>query len=230
MYDTELAPARAQLLGRWVGIFFIITYVTSIPALLLFGPVRNDPRYVIGAGNDTQIYVAALLETLLIFANIGSAVVLYPLLRRRFPVGAIGYVASRITESAFIGVGIVSVLSVVSIRDAGSSSSALPVVAEALVAIKDWSFLLGPGMVVPIGNGLLLGTMMYRTGIVPRGMALFGLVGGPALFVASVGVLFGAVAQSSTVYTLAVVPQFIWELALGVYLTVTGGRLASPVR
>ncbi len=227
--SSALTPERARFLGRWVGILFIITYATSIPALLLFGPVLNDVQYVTGAGRDTQIQFAALLEFILIVANIGSAVALYPLMRRRFPVGAIGFIAARMTESAFIGVGILSVLSVVSLRDAGSVSAALPVVAEALVAIKDWSFQFGPGFVVPIGNGMLLGWMMYRTGMVPRRLAMLGLVGGPVLFAATTGILFGVLDKGDPLYAIAVVPEFIWELSLGVYLAVTGGRVAELV-
>ena len=96
-HDIPLTPVRARALGRWVGLLFLVTYATSIPALLLFGPVLNDAHYVTGASSDTQIRFAALLEFLLIVANIGSAVALYPLVRRRFPVGAIGFVAARIT-------------------------------------------------------------------------------------------------------------------------------------
>ena len=123
--DIPLTPARARFLGRGVGVLFLITYATSIPALLLFGPVLNDASYVTGAGRDTQIQFAALLEFLLIVANIGSAVMLYPLMRRLFPVGAAGFVAARIMESAFIGMGILSVLSVVTLRASGSDSATL---------------------------------------------------------------------------------------------------------
>ena len=228
-HDIPITPVGARFLGRWVGLLFLITYATSIPALLLFGPVLNDVRYVNGAGTDTQIQLAALLEFILIVANIGSAVVLYPLLRRRFPVGASGFVAARITESAFIGIGILSVLSVVSLRASGSNSAALPVVAQALVAVKNWSFQFGPGFVVPIGNGMLLGWMMYRSGMVPRGLAMLGLVGGPALLAGSAGILFGVLDKSNPLYAIAVAPEFIWELALGVYLTATGGRVAGLV-
>src|SRR5690349_17499384 len=97
-HDIPLTPVRARFLGRWVGLLFLVTYATSIPALLLFGPVLNDVHYVTGTGVDTQIHFAALLEFILIVANIGSAVVLYPLLLRRFPIGALGFVAARITE------------------------------------------------------------------------------------------------------------------------------------
>ncbi len=228
-HDIPLTPVRAHFLGRWVGLLFLVTYTTSIPALLLFGPVLNDAQYVTGAGSDMQIQFAALLEFILIVANLGSAVVLYPLLRRSFPAGALGFVAARITESAFIGIGIISVLSVVSLRASGSDGAALPIVAEAFVAVKDWSFQFGPGFVVPIGNGMLLGWMMYRSGMVPRGLAMFGLIGGPVLFAASAGILFGVLDKSDPLYAIAVAPEFIWELALGVYLTATGGRVAGLV-
>ena len=226
-HDTPLTPVRARALGRWVGLLFLVTYATSIPALLLFGPVLNDVHYVTGAGADTQIRFAALLEFLLIVANIGSAVALYPLVRRRFPVGAAGFVAARIMESAFIGVGILAVLSVLSLRTSGSDAATLPVVARALVAVKDWSFQLGPGFVVPIGNGMLLGWMMYRSGMVPRGLAVLGLLGGPVLFAASTGILFGVLDKGDPLYAIGVAPEFVWELALGVYLTATGGRVAG---
>jgi hypothetical protein len=222
--NGALTLDRSRFLGRWVGILFLITYATSIPALLLFGPVLHDAQYVTGAGVDTQIRFAALLEFILMVANIGSAIALYPLMRRRFPVGAIGFIAARVMESVFIGVGILSVLSVLSLRDAGSVSVALPAVAEALVAIKDWSFQFGPGFVVPIGNGMLLSWMMYRTGMLPRRLAMLGLVAGPALLAGSTAVLFGVLETGDALYAMAVVPEFVWELALGVYLTVTGGR------
>jgi Domain of unknown function (DUF4386) len=227
--DIPLTPVRARFLGRWVGLLFLITYATSIPALLLFGPVLNDVHYVTGAGADTQIRFAALLEFILIVANIGSAVALYPLVRRRFPVGAAGFVAARITESTFIAVGILAVLSVVSLRTSGRDGAALPVVAQALVAVKNWSFQFGPGFVVPIGNGMLLGWMMFRSGIVPRGLAMLGLVGGPALLAGSAGILFGVLDKGDPLYAIAVAPEFIWELAFGVYLTATGGRVAGLV-
>lgn len=226
---STLTVDRARFLGRWVGILFLVTYATSIPALVLFGPVLNDAQYVAGAGADAQIKFAALLEFILIVANIGSAIALYPLLRKRFPVGAIGFVAARVTESAFIGVGLLSVLSVVSLREAGLEAAALPAVAAGLVAIKDWSFLFGPGLVVPIGNGILLGWMMFQTGMVPRRLAMLGLVGGPALLAASLGILFGVLGHSDALYVIGVVPEFFWELLLGLYLTVTGGRVAGLV-
>jgi hypothetical protein len=227
---NALTTDRARLLGRWVGIMFLLTYATSIPALLLFGPVLHDAQYVASAGVDAQIVFAGFLEFVLIVANIGSAVVLYPLMRQRFPVVAIGFVAARITESLFIAIGLLSVLSVVTLREAGLDAAALPPVAASLVAIKDWSFLFGPGLVVPIGNGMLLSWMMFRTGMVPRRLAQLGLIAGPTLFAASLGILFGVLDHNDAPYVIGVIPEFFWELLLGLYLTETGGRMGGQLR
>ena len=165
------------------GALFLITFVTSIPALGLFQPVLDDPQgYIAGAGADNRIYFGAFLELILIVANIATAVVVFPLLKRQNEILSLGYVTARIMESVFILVGIIAVLAVVTLRhDAGADAAALGGLAESLAAIKDWTFLLGPGFVVGIGNGLILGYLMYKSGLMPRGLAMLGIIGGPLL-------------------------------------------------
>ena len=215
--------------ARITGVLFLITFVTSFAALALFQPVLDDPEgYLAGGGADGRIYLGALLELLLIVANIGTAVVPYPTLRRQNESLALGYVAARIMECAFIAVGILAVLAVVTLRnDAGADPSSLGGYAESLAAIKDWTFLLGPGFVVGIGNGLILGTLMYRSGLVPRSMAMLGLIGGPLIVLSGVGVLLHVFDAGSLVQGIATIPEFFWELSLGIYLTFKGFR-ASP--
>ncbi len=224
-------PRKTALVA---GVLFIITFVTSIPALLLYNPVLEHTGYIVGAGADKRILLGALLEVLLIMANIGTAVVLFPVLKRLDEALALGYVAARLVESAFIAVGILSVLSVVTLRQdvggAGAANAAsLHIVARSLVAIHDWSFLLGPGFVVGVGNGLLLGYMTYRSGLVPRRMAMLGLVGGPLLCASGIAVLFGALGEGSAGQGMATVPEFAWELSLGIYLIVKGFKSSSVV-
>ena len=215
-----------QKLARWFGVLFLITFATSIPALGLYQPVLDDPvAYVTGGGHDNQIYLAALLEFFLIVSGIGTAVVLYPIAKRQNEVLALGYVASRIMESVFIAMGIIFMLGVVSLRhDLSSAHDA----AFTLAALKDWTFLLGPGF-FPLGNGLLLGYLMYRSGLVPRRMTWLGMIGAPLLFLANVGALFDWWDAGSTVPALAVIPEFIWELFLGVYCTIWGFRKDAPI-
>jgi hypothetical protein len=215
-----------QKLARWFGVLFLITFATSIPALGLYQPVLDDPvGYITGGGHDNQIYLAALLEFFLIVSGIGTAVVLYPIAKRQNEVLALGYVASRIIESVFIAMGIIFMLGVVSLRhDLSSAHDA----AFTLAALKDWTFLLGPGF-FPLGNGLLLGYLMYRSGLVPRRMTWLGMIGAPLLFLANVGALFDWWDAGSTVPALAVIPEFIWELFLGVYCTIWGFRKDAPI-
>src|SRR5262245_30825293 len=152
--------------ARIFGVLFIITFLTSITALALYQPVLDDPAaYIAGGGKDNQIYLGAFLELLLIIANVGTAVVLYPIARRQNEILAIGYVAARIVECAFIGAGIILVLGIVSLRQDSPGSGDLAV---SLAALKDWTFLFGPGFIVPWGNGLILGYLMYSSGLVPR--------------------------------------------------------------
>jgi hypothetical protein len=169
--------------------------------------------------------LGALLELILIIANIGTAVVLYPVVKRVSEIFALGFVAARVVESAFIAVGILSVLSLMTLRQetaAGADAGALIAVGQSLVAVHDWTFLLGPGFVVGVGNGLILGYLMYRSGLVPRRMAILGLIAGPVLIARFVGILFGVFEPGSALGGLMVVPEFLWELSLGIWLIVKG--------
>jgi hypothetical protein len=228
MTDHDPTPEQTHRAARLCGLFFIVTFVTSIPALLLYDPVLHDARYVLGGGADDQVFLAAALELLLIVANIASAVVLYPILRRQHAGAALGFITARVMESAFIAVGILAVLSVVTLRqDAVGDPGTRLAVADAMVAVKDWTFLLGPGFVVGIGNGLLLGYLLYRSGLVPRRMALLGLVGGPLVCASGIAVMFGVLEQGGAGQFIATIPEIAWEASLGIYLTVMGARRSS---
>ena len=216
------------------GVFWLVTFVASIPALFLYAPVLNHAHYVLGAGSDTRIAVGAFLEVILAIAGIGTAVTMFPIIKRQNESMALGFIASRVLESTIIVVGIISVLSVVTLRkDIGGNGAAdaasLVLAGRSLVAIHKWTFLLGPGVCAGLGNGLLLGYLMYRSELVPRRMALLGLIGGPLLLVSCTAVLFGAFKQTSGVAGLLTVPEFLWELSLGIYLIANGFRTSSPV-
>jgi len=218
--------ADDQRHGHIFGVLMITTFITSIAALALFQPVLDDPAgYVAGGGKDNQIYLAAFLEFLLVLSNVGTAVALYPIARRQNEALAIGYVGARIIESTFIAMGIIFVLGVVSLRHDLPGAEE---VAFTLAALKDWCQLFGPGMVVPFGNGLILGYLMYRSGLVPRRMAWLGMIGGPLLLVGNFGVLFDWFDSSGPVNIL-VVPEFIWEAFLGIYCAIWGFRKDSPI-
>lgn len=213
------------------GWLFIVTFITSIPAaLFLYTPVLDNARYIVGGGADTRVFWGALLEMILIVANIGTAVALFPILKRQSEGLALGYVTARLVECGFIAVGILSILAVVTLRQdaAGADTTSLITVGKSLVAIHDWTFLLGPGFIVGIGNGLVLGYLMYRSGLVPRRMAMLGLIGGPLIVLSGIGVLLGLFDSGSSPQVIATIPEFFWELSLGIYLVVKGFR-PSPI-
>src|SRR5580765_131242 len=211
-----------QQRARVFGVLFLITFATSIPALLLYQPVLDDPvGYIASAGQSNRILFGVLLELLLIIANIGTAVVIFPIVKRQSEDLALGYVTARIVESTFILLGIVAVLGIVTLQQE-AAGAAEGTVAYTLAAIKDWTFLLGPGWVVGWGNGLILGYLMYRSELVPQRMTWLGLIGGPLIIVSGTAVMFASDHPSNTLHSLqglATVPEFLWELFLGLYCT-----------
>jgi hypothetical protein len=218
--------AEDQRDARIFGVLFIITFITSIAAIALFQSVLDDPAaYIAGGGKDNQIYLGAFLELLLIIANVGTAVVLYPIARRQNELLAIGYVTARVIECVFLAAGIIFVLGVVSLRQDSPDAADLAV---SLAALKDWTFVFGPGFIVPFGNGLILGYLMYKSGLVPRRMAWLGLIGGPLLLIGNIGVLFDWWEPTSAA-GLLVAPEFFWELSLGIYAAVWGFRRDAPI-
>ena len=218
--------------ARLVGWLFLGTFLFSIPGYLLYGPLLDNPDYVLGAGKDTQITVGALLEILTAICNIGTAVALYPLASRYTPRAALGYVALRIVESTIIVAGIVSVLGVLTLRQqfagTGADAETLTIAGQTLVAFHDWTFLLGPGFCAGIGNGLLLGFIMYRSGLLPRRLAAFGMVAGGFAIIAATGALFGVYERQSAPQMLLTFPEMIWELTFGIYLIAKG--FTAPAR
>jgi hypothetical protein len=232
--EEGIHVSSTRTIATVTGVLFLITFIASIPAaFVLYPPLLNDPTYIISAGADMRVKLGALLEVIVVVANVGTAVVLYPLIKRQNDIVAVGYVAARVVESTVIMVGIFSILSVVTLRQefagaAGADAAALVPIGRALVAFHDATFLLGPGFLAGLGNGLLLGYLMYRSGLVPRGMAMLGLIGGPLLIVSFVAVLFGAYEQVSLPSAIATIPEFFWELSLGIYLIVKGFK-PSPI-
>ena len=207
------------------GIAYLITIIASIPAQFVsYAPILEDSRYVLGPGADTRVQTGGLLELVTALACVATAVVLYPLLRHHHRGAALGFVTARVVEASLILTGVVAMLSVVTLREpmaAGGEATARVVVAEALAAVHDWTFILGPG-VMPGINALLLGYLMYRSRLVPRAIPVIGLVGAPVFLVTAVATLVGLNAPASTWTALATVPIFAWELTLGLWLTLRG--------
>ncbi len=226
--QTPEQRRRASLAG-WL---MASTFITSIlAALILYTPILDETDYILGSGEDGRIQFGALMEFLLMVGNVGTAVVMFPILKRYSETLALSYVASRAIESAIIGVGAISLLSVLTLRSdladsIGADAVSLEIAGRTLVAIHDWTFLLGPGFCVGV-NGILLGWLMYRTGLMPPRLAMLGVIGGPLIFLSAIAVLFGAYEQDG-LHALLSLPEAAFEASFAVYLIAKGFR-PSPV-
>jgi hypothetical protein len=219
--SAPMTPVRKAALAA--GLFYIATFVFSIPALGLYDGVLNDAGFVHGVGSDSGVLWGAMFEVITALTGIGTAVALYPIIRRHGPMNAVGFIASRTLEAATIFVGIISLLGVYTLRQdlGGTDAAGLTTTADALIAIKDWSFLLGPGLMAVI-NALCLATVLRRARLVPRMIPTIGLIGAPLLLASSTASLFGAWEQVSTPALLFALPIAAWEFSLGVWLTFKG--------
>ena len=218
-------------IATFTGWLWIVTFVTSIPARFIFyAPVRDEPNYVTGAGDLALAALAtgAVFELILIISNVGTAVVPYSVHRRYSEVGAVAYVSARIIECVFIAIGIVCILAIVTLRQ-DAPSGAIVVLGQGIEAIYEWSFRIGPGFFVGVGNGLILGYMMFKSGLVPRRMAMLGLIGGPLLCLAGILVIFDVIEAGGPIQAVMTIPEALWELSLGIYLVVKGFRRDAPV-
>jgi uncharacterized protein DUF4386 len=206
------------------GVLYLLTFV-SIPTLGLYGPVRGA-NYILGAGPDTGALVGALLEIIVALAGIGTAVALYPVLKRQNEGVAMGFIGSRTIEGATIFAGVGCLLTVVSLRQAGAGADALAT-SHALVSMYDRMFLIGPSL-MPAVNALLLGSLLYQSRLVPRVLPVLGLIGAPLLVAGDLAVLFDLIGRTSTSALVSALPIALWEFSLGVWLVVKGFK-PSPI-
>ena len=219
--------------ARVAGLFYLITFI-SIPTLALYDTLKTDPAWILGSGSVTGVLVGTVLELIVALAGIGTAVALYPVVKRQNEGFALGFVTSRVIEGAMIFVGVVSVLSLVSLqKDLGAVASAadapsLLTTGASLTAAYKGTFLVGQTL-MPVINALLLGTLLYRSGLVPRALPMLGLIGAPILLVSVLLQLFGVIDNLSAVSGLMVLPIFVWEFSLGRYLTFKGFKASAPI-
>ena len=207
------------------GVFYLITFI-SIPTLALYGPVKNHRDWILGSGSHTGVLVGGFLEVIVALAGIGTAVTLYPVVKRQNEGVALGFVTARVLEAAMIFTGVISLLSLVTLRQdlggaAGANAAALVTTGASHVAVYNWTFLLGQTL-MPCINALLLGSLMYRSRLVPRIIPVLGLIGAPLLITAVIATLFGGIGHVSAWAAIATLPVAAWEFSLGVWLVVKG--------
>lgn len=218
-----MESSNTRKLAMAAGVLYLVTFVASIPTLALKAPLVDHADWILGHGSGNQVIFAGVLDFVCGVAGIGTAVALYPIVRRVSPTSAIGFITSRTLEAAILVVGAISLLSLVTLRShtAGTDTASLMTTSHALIAAHDWAFRFGPGL-MPACNALFLATAMYRFRLVPRAIPLIGLVGAPLLTVSTLITIFGGHSQTSPTATLAALPIAAWEFSVGVYMVVKG--------
>ena len=223
---TKRAPMdKTRKTALVAGVFYLITFI-SIPTLALYGPVKTHRDWILTSGSHTGVLVGGFLEVMVALAGIGTAVTLYPVVKRQNEGVALGFVAARVLEAVMIFTGVVSLLSLVTLRQdlggaAGANAASLVTIGAAHVAVYNWTFLLSQS-IMPAVNALLLGSLMYRSRLVPRIIPAIGLIAAPFLICTVIATLFGAMKLGSP--ELAAVPVAAWEFSLGAWLVVKGFR------
>lgn len=222
--QVPMDPSRKTALVA--GAFYLMTMV-SIPTLALYGPVKSKD-FIIGSGADTGALLGCFLEVVVALAGIGTAITLFPVVKRQNEGMALGFVAARTLEAAMIFTGVASLLTLVTLRQdlgtaTGADAASLITIGASHVATYNWAFMLG-GSLMPGINAILLGTLMYRSGLVPRVLPVIGLIGVPLHITAVVLTMFGVIDRVGSVALIAALPIFVWELSLGIYLVVKGFR------
>lgn len=229
--QTISSEPSSRKLAITVGTLYLITHVTSIGAFALYEPVLNHTDYVVGSGSDTQVLIGVLFEIILTLAVVGTAVTLFPVMKRWNEGVALGYVGFRTLEAGIIAVGVIPLLAVVTLRQqmvdtVGADPAALMTVSSVLVALYQWTVLLGPGLVCGT-NTVLMAYLMYRSRLVPRFIPRLGLVGGPLIFIVNTAKMFGFVEQNASLLLIAVVPIFAWEVSLALWLILKGFKQSA---
>jgi hypothetical protein len=222
----------ARRLALAAGVFYLLTFAFSIPAYFLYEPVLTDPGYITGSGGaDTRIILGAIGELLTALAGIGTAVAVYPVIRRQSEAASLGFVTTRIYEAAVMVIGVIALLAIVSIRQEGAvagDAAALTAVGQVLVDVRDHAARLGPGL-APALNALCFGYALYASRLVPRIIPALGLIGAPLLLASVLGRMLGLHGDQSVFAAIALAPIFFWELSIGLWMTFKGFNPSAPI-
>jgi hypothetical protein len=229
--SSTLSLSSMRKIAFVAGFLYLLTFISSIPAVFLQGPVLNDPNFIIGgAGLNTQVRLGALFDIVNSLTAIGTAVALYAVIKRQNQGFAIGFVSSRLFEGTVLMIGVISILSIVTMQQPGATgaeASLLVSVQQTLVTVRNWTFVLGTG--VPALNAVMLGWIMYKSRLVPRAIPVIGLIGAPLFTSWIVGYVLGVTEPGTAWHGIGVAPIFIWELSLGLWMTFKGFRKDAPL-
>jgi hypothetical protein len=210
-----------------IGALFIIAAVTSIIGLNLYNPILQDSNFIIKSpSSGNQIFWGAFMEIILVFSVIGTSVTFYPVLKKHNESLAIAAVCFRVIEAVIITLGIISLLAIISlnneyISEGESQSSTYLIIGKLMVSIHNWTFLFGPN--IALGPSTFMTSyILYKNNLVPKFIAILGLIGGPMICMSGIFVMFGLFSQLSIWGLITAIPVFFYEMSLAIRLIVKG--------
>lgn len=209
------------------GVLYIVAAVTAIIGFALYQPILNDTEYIIkDTVNDTQVIWGAFNELILVFSIIGISIMMFPIINKENENIAIGYVCFRLLEAILITIGIISLLSILTlhqefVKTLSPNASSFLTIGKLLVSVHNWTFLLGPKLALGPST-LLMSYFLYDSKLVPRFISVLGFVGGSLILICALLVMFGVFNQVSVWGAILAIPVFVYEMSLAVRLIVKG--------
>jgi len=219
----------AKTASRLTGVLFIIAAITAIVGVIFYKPLLNDSEYLIqGAAHANQVILGAIMELILVVSAVGTATVMFPLLKRYHRTIAIWHVCFRFMEAVVITIGIISVLSLLTLSQnyaaAGAPDIASYQVSGILLkATHDWTFMLGPNFFLGI-NTMMYSYIFFKFKLVPRFIPVLGMTGSVLILLAALLEMFGVIDQVSMWGGILALPIFANEMILAVWLIARGLR------
>jgi hypothetical protein len=212
------------------GLFYIATFAFSIPALGFYDSALHDANWVHGAGSHNGVAWGGFFEIITALTGIGTAVAVYPVIKRHAPARALGFVASRTLEAAAIFTGVMALIAMYVMRQdlASTNATGVDAVMKGLIGLHDGSFLVGPGFMASI-NALCFATVLYQTRLVSRWIPTLGMIGAPILMASNIATLFGGWEQVSGIAMVCTLPIAVWEFSVGCHMTFKGFKSTEAV-
>lgn len=219
--------------GILIGIFYIVAAVSAVVAVLCYDPVLNDNWYLaVINGKKTELLVGVLNDLFLVMAAVGTAIMLFPYLRRWNEHLALGYLCFRFMEAVFIAIGAVSILGLLQLSIHYEASGIhnqenLSDIGYLLQGLHRWTSMLGPNFMLGV-NTILYSYLLFRTRLVPRPLAMFGMVTAVLVFTAGLLEMFGALEPYSAAKGFLALPVGVYEMSLAAFLIVKGFNHVKP--
>lgn len=232
LYQTVYRPHKLNAVIT--GLLYIAAAAASISALRLYGPILFNTSYLTDEVVKYKSVIAGGFCELLAAGTVaGTAIMLYPYLRRYNERLGLTYLCFRWFEAVLILMGTVGVLTMFSLSQLYKTTLhpadlSFHVTASMLKALYCWTLILGPNFMLGI-NTFIYSVVFFKTQLIPRMISTLGIIASIFIFVASLLEMFGIIQQLSISGALLAFPIFIYEMTLAFWLLFKGFNSKNPI-